>query len=102
MAGASRWQGLIVMNVAGHLWQQLKGRPCEVHSGDLRLLVTPASLYTYPDVMVVCADIHFADDQKDTVLNPMVLIEVLSESTSDYDRGRKFEYYRTLPSLRES
>ena len=73
-----------------------------MHSGDLRLLVTPASLYTYPDVMVVCADIHFADDQKDTVLNPMVLIEVLSESTSDYDRGRKFEYYRTLPSLRES
>jgi Uma2 family endonuclease len=94
-AGASRCHGLIVMNVAGHLWQQLKGRPCKVHSGDLRLLVTPASLHTYADVMVVCTDVHFADDQKDTVLNPVVLIEGLSESTSDYDRGRKFEYYRT-------
>jgi Uma2 family endonuclease len=52
--------------------------------------------------MVVSPDVHFADDQKDTVLNPVVLIEVLSESTSDYDRGRKFEYYRTLPSLSES
>jgi Uma2 family endonuclease len=101
MAGASRRHGLIVMNVAGHLWQQLKGKPCEVYTGDLRLRVTPAGLYTYPDVTVVCGDVQFADDQKDTVLNPVVLIEVLSESTSDYDRGRKFEYYRTLPSLKE-
>lgn len=101
MAGASRRHGLIVTNLIAELRQQLKGKPCEVYSGDLRLRVTPAGLYTYPDVMVVCSDVQFADDQKDTVLNPVVLIEVLSESTSDYDRGRKFEYYRTLPSLRE-
>jgi Uma2 family endonuclease len=101
MAGSSRRHGLVVTNLIVELGQQLKGKPCEVYSGDLRLRVTPAGLYTYPDVMVVCADVEFADDQKDTVLNPVVLIEVLSESTSDYDRGRKFEYYRTLPSLRE-
>jgi len=101
MAGASRRHGLIVTNLIAELRQQLKGKPCEVYSGDLRLRVTPAGLYTYPDVMVVCADVQFADDQKDTVLNPVVLIEVLSESTSDYDRGRKFEFYRTVPSLRE-
>jgi len=101
MAGASRWHGLIVTNLASQLWQQLKGKPGEVYMGDLRLRVTPAGLYTYPDVMVVCGDVQFADDQKDTVLNPVVLIEVLSESTRDYDRGRKFEHYRTLPPLRE-
>jgi Uma2 family endonuclease len=101
MAGASRRHGLIVTNLVRELGQQLKGKPGEVHSSDLRLRVTAAGLCTYPDVMVVCADVQFADDQKDTVLNPVVLIEVLSESTSDYDRGRKFEYYRTLPSLRE-
>ena len=101
LAGASRRHGLIVTNLIAELRQQLKGKPCELYAGDLRLRVTPAGLYTYPDVMVVCDDVQFADDQKDTVLNPVVLIEVLSESTSDYDRGRKFEYYRTLPSLRE-
>jgi Uma2 family endonuclease len=101
MAGASRRHGLIVTNLVGQLWQQLKGKPCQVYSGDLRLRVTPAGLYTYPDVMVVCDGIQFADDEKDTVLNPVLLIEVLSESTRDYDRGRKFEYYRTLPSLLE-
>ena len=101
MAGASRRHGLIVTNIIAELRQQLKGKPCEVYASDLRLRVTPAGLYTYPDVMVVCGDVQFADDRKDTVLNPAVLIEVLSESTRDYDRGRKFEYYRTLPSLKE-
>lgn len=101
MAGASRRHSLIVTNLIAELRQQLKGKPCELYAGDLRLRVTPAGLYTYPDVMVVCDDVQFADDRKDTVLNPVVLIEVLSESTSDYDRGRKFEYYRTLPSLSE-
>ena len=63
--------------------------------------VTPTGLYTYPDVVVICEPVQFADNQKDTVLNPVVLIEVLSESTRDYDRGRKFQHYRTLPSLRD-
>lgn len=101
MAGASRRHGLIVTNLVGELGQQLKGKPFGVYCTDLRLGVTAAGLYTYPDVMVVCDDIQFADDQEDTILNPVLLIEVLSESTRDYDRGRKFQYYRTLPSLVE-
>lgn len=101
MAGASRRHGLIITNLIREISQQLKGKPCEVYSSDLRLRVTAAGLYTYPDVIVACGDIQFADDQKDTILNPVLLIEVLSESTRDYDRGRKFQYYRTLPSLVE-
>ena len=89
----------IVTNVAGEFRQQLKGKPCRVSSSELRLRVTPTGLYTYPDVMVVGADVEYASDQKDTVLNPVVIVEVLSKSTQDYDRGQKFQHYRTLPSL---
>jgi Uma2 family endonuclease len=100
-AGASRRHGLIVTNLVAELRQQLKAKPGETHSSDLRLRVTPTGLYTYPDVLVVCGEPQLADDQKDTLLNPTVIVEVLSESTRDYDRGRKFQHYRTLPSLAE-
>lgn len=89
----------IVTNVAGELRQQQKGRPCWVYSSEARLKVTPTGLYTYPDVMVICGDVEYAAEQKDTVLNPAVIVEVLSPSTQDYDRGQKFRHYRTLPSL---
>ena len=101
MSGASPRHVSIVTNLVGWFWQRLKGTPCRVYSTDLRLRVTPAGLYTYPDVMVLCGDAQFADDQKDTVLNPVLIVEVLSKSTRDYDRGRKFQHYRTLPSLVE-
>jgi Uma2 family endonuclease len=101
MAGASRRHALIVGNLVRELGEQLKERPCEVYSSDMRLRVSPTRLYTYPDVLVVCGPPQFADDQGDTLLNPTVIIEVLSDSTSDYDRGRKFQHYRTLPSLAE-
>jgi Uma2 family endonuclease len=101
MAGASPQHVLIVTNLVRELSQKLKGRPCRVYSSDLRLRVAPTGLYTYPDVMVVCGEAQFADDQKDTVMNPVLIIEVLSESTRDYDRGQKFQHYRTLPSLIE-
>jgi Uma2 family endonuclease len=89
----------IVTNVSGGFWQQLKGKPCRVASNELRLRVTPTGLYTYPDVMVICGNVEVAAEQNDTVLNPVVIVEVLSKSTQDYDRGQKFEHYRTLPSL---
>ena len=101
MAGASRRHALIVTNLVRELSGQLAEKACEVYATDLRLRVTPAGLYTYSDVMVICGPVLFADDQKDTVLNPVVLIEVLSDSTKDYDRGRKFQQYRTLVSLKE-
>jgi Uma2 family endonuclease len=99
MAGGSPRHAWIVVNTAAELRYRLKDSLCRVSSSDLRLRVT--RLYTYPDVMVVCAEPQFADDQKDTLLNPVLVIEVLSESTGDYDRGRKFQHYRTLPSLKE-
>jgi Uma2 family endonuclease len=100
MSGASRRHVWIAANVLGNLWQQLKGKPCRVSASDFRLRVTP-DLYSYPDVMVICGEAQFADDQKDTVLNPALIVEVLSESTRNYDRGRKFQHYRKLPSLIE-
>lgn len=99
MAGASPKHVLTVTNLVVELGQQLKKKPCRMYSVDLRLRVTATGLYTYPDVIVVCGDPQFAEDQSDTLLNPTVIIEVLSLSTQDYDRGRKFEHYRTLPSL---
>ena len=101
MAGASERHVLIVTNVVAELRGQLRRRPCTVYSTDLRVRVSPTGLYTYPDVVVVCGQAQFADDQKDTLLNPTLIVEVLSESTKDYDRGRKFEHYRTLTSLSE-
>ncbi len=101
MAGASPNHVLIVANLVGELRQQLKGKPCRAYSTDLRLRVSPTGLYTYPDVLVVCGDLHFADDQKDTMMNPALVVEVLSDSTQDYDRGQEFEHYRTIPSLIE-
>jgi Uma2 family endonuclease len=101
MAGASERHNWIVTNLMRQLSVQLLERSCRVYAGDLRLRVSPTGLYTYPDVLVICGGVQFADDQKDTVLNPVVLIEVLSDSTSDYDRGGKFQQYRTLPSLQE-
>jgi Uma2 family endonuclease len=101
MAGATRRHLLIVTNLVIGLGQSLRDRPCEVYSTDMRHRVTPSGLYTYPDVMVACNKPQFADNRQDTLLNPVVIIEVLSESTRDYDRGRKFQHYRTLPSLKE-
>ncbi len=99
MAGASERHVSIVANLMYLLVGQLKGRPCKTYANDMRLNVSPTGLYTYPDIIVVCGDLLFADEQRDTLLNPTVLIEVLSESTEAYDRGKKFAHYRTLLSL---
>src|SRR3569833_2528692 len=101
MAGASFRHGTIVANLSGELREKLRKTPCTVHASDLRLLVTPAGLYTYPDVVVIFGPPSFVDEREDIVTNPVVLIEVLSNSTKNYDRGQKFELYRTLSSLKE-
>ncbi len=74
---------------------------CRVFSSDLRIKVAPTATYTYADCTVVCGEPQFDSSQKDNVLNPLVIVEVLSPSTQDYDRGKKFELYRTIESLRE-
>ena len=101
MSGASRRHVVIVNNLGGELRQRLKQQPCEIYSNDMRLRVAPNGLYTYPDVIIVCGEPQFADDQSDTLLNPILIVEVLSDSTENCDRGRKFEQYRSLPSLGE-
>jgi Uma2 family endonuclease len=101
MAGTSRWHNLIVTNVLRELSLQLKGRPCTTYPSDMRVKVSPTGLYTYPDVTVVCGEAQFEDNQQDTLLNPTLIVEVLSESTEAYDRGGKFAPYRKLASLME-
>jgi Uma2 family endonuclease len=101
MGGASPNHGLIVANVVTQFIIQLKKRPCTVYPTDLRVKVSQTGLYTYPDVVVVCGEPQFDDQMKDTLTNPTLLVEVLSETTKDYDRGGKFAYYRALPSFME-
>jgi Uma2 family endonuclease len=81
--------------------QQLRSGPCRVYSHDMRVRVSATGLYTYPDIVVVCGDGKLLDDRQDTLLNPTLIIEVLSQSTEACDRGRKFEHYRSLESLRQ-
>lgn len=101
MSGASREHILIAGNMVGELRNQFKGRCCEVYSNDMRVRVSATGLYTYPDVVIVCGEPEFLDAEVDTLLNPTVLIEVLSPTTESYDRGAKAEQYRRIPSLRE-
>ena len=101
MAGASRRHNLIAGNILAALKAQLRGKPCETYMADMRVRVSPTGLYTYPDVIAVCGPPQFEDAFVDTLLNPTLLVEVLSETTEAYDRGDKFAQYRNLDSLRE-
>jgi Uma2 family endonuclease len=101
MAGASLRHNLITGNVFGTLRTKLEGSSCQAFVSDLRLR-TPGGLLTYPDVMAICDKVALSPiDRLDTVLNPALIVEVLSDSTRDYDRGEKFRLYGEIPSLRE-
>lgn len=101
MTGASREHNLIAGNVFREFGTQLRGRPCEVYTSDMRVKVSPTGLYTYPDVVAVCGEPRFEDAHVDTLLNPTLIVEVLSDSTEAYDRGKKSAHYRRLESLAE-
>jgi Uma2 family endonuclease len=101
MAGATKEHNLIVGNIVGELRNALRSGPCQVYPSDLRVKIPATGLYTYPDASVVCSKPTFEDDSFDTLLTPEVIFEVLSESSENYDRGKKFEQYRTVASLRE-
>ncbi len=101
MSGGSPEHSLIAANFVGACWQRLKGKPCKVFNSDLRVRVNASGLYTYPDASIVCGDLEFDDAVKDTVVNPTVLVEVLSDSTEKYDRGVKSGHYRRIESLKE-
>lgn len=101
MTSGSLGHNGIVSNLAGIFYNELRGRPCEAFVADLRLRVTATGLYTYPDLVVVCGEPQLADAHLDTLLNPTLIVEVLSPSTEATDRGRKFAHYRTIESLAE-
>lgn len=101
MAGASARHNLITINVGATLHTQLRGRSYHVFLSDMRIKIPATGLYTYADVTVVCGKPQLEDCEMDTLLNPTIIVEVLSKSTESYDRGKKFQNYRSLPSLRE-
>lgn len=101
MSGAKRNHNKITTNISGLVWQHLKGKNYESYSSDMRVFVPETGLYTYPDLVVVCGEPKFKDNVFDTLLNPVLLVEVLSESTESYDRGKKFQHYRSIETLRE-
>ncbi|MGB0386737.1 MAG: Uma2 family endonuclease [Ardenticatenaceae bacterium] len=99
MAGASRSHNQIVSNLVVELGIQLRTRSCSVYANDMRVRAPETITYTYPDVVVTCGEESFADESFDVLLNPIVIIEVLSKSTEAYDRGQKFQNYQQIPSL---
>jgi Uma2 family endonuclease len=101
MAGAKYEHNRIKDNLATALNTQFRDGPCFALTSDMRVKVSASRLYTYPDIVIVCGRPEFEDETNDTLLNPQVIIEVLSESTERYDRGAKFRHYQQLPSLQE-
>ncbi len=101
MSGASRAHNLITINISTALHSRLRGTRCETHANDMRVSTPTTTSYFYPDVIVVCEEPRFEDDVFDILLNPIILVEVLSPSTEVYDRREKFAHYRQLPSLQE-
>ena len=101
MAGGSPEHSLVATNFTREAGNQLKGKPCVPYNSDLRIKVEASGLYTYPDASIVCGPLQFAPEVAGTVMNPSVIVEVLSESTESYDRGKKSFHYRRLESLRE-
>jgi Uma2 family endonuclease len=101
MVGASKRHNLIAANIIRVLGNQLLERACNVYPSDMRVKVSATGKYTYPDVVVACEPELFDDAENDTLLNPSVIVEVLSASTEAYDRGKKFEQYQQIASLTE-
>jgi Uma2 family endonuclease len=101
MAGGTPRHSLVGTNLTIEFGNRLKGKHCAPYNADLRIKVEATGLLTYPDLSVICGPIQFAAGTDDTVVNPTVLVEVLSESTEAYDRGKKFEHYRQIPTLQE-
>lgn len=101
MSGASVEHNTISMNLSGEIHAQLKGRPCRAFVSDMKVQIDTADAYFYPDISGLCGEMEFHDDRRDTYRNPQFVIEILSDSTESYDRGKKFLHYQMLPSLKE-
>ncbi|CAD0227032.1 Uma2 family endonuclease [Planktothrix agardhii] len=101
MSGGTTNHNQILVNLCAHLYFALRKQNYRVFTSDVRLWMAEHRLYTYPDLMVIKGDVIYHENRKDTVLNPLVIIEILSESTGSYDHGDKFKYYRSIPEFQE-
>jgi Uma2 family endonuclease len=101
MAGGSPEHSALIASVNGQLWSQLRNTSCSVHMSDLRVRVLATGLATYPDIPIVCGGWERDPENRNTIINPKVIVEVLSPRTEEYDRGEKFEHYKKIPSLRQ-
>ena len=101
MSGASKEHNEIFSNFFGDIAHQLKGKGCKPYGSDFRVHIPKNTLYTYPDIIIVCGEPEFTDDKMDTVTNPSVIVEILSKSTRNYDKGEKFTLYRDITTLKE-
>ncbi|HEU5145067.1 MAG TPA: Uma2 family endonuclease [Chryseosolibacter sp.] len=101
MAGAGARHNIIFSNLFIALGIQLKGKPCRPYGSDLRVHIPENTLFTYPDISIFCGELISSAPDEDTVVSPTVLIEILSASTKEYDRGGKFKLYRDIPTLKE-
>ncbi len=101
MAGATRQHNRISSNVVSEINQRIKSRDCNIYSSEFRVHVPSTGYFTYPDIVITCGNEEFTDDHNDVLVNPLVIMEILSDSTAAIDRGRKFEQYRELPSFVE-
>lgn len=101
MSGARVPHVIINDNILAALKQKLKGKPCKPFGNDMRIHIEANTLFTYPDISIVCGDIITLNNDDYNVLNPSVLVEVLSKVTKNYDRGNKFKLYRDIPTLKE-
>jgi Uma2 family endonuclease len=101
MAGGTPEHAALKSAVTGLLFPKLRGGPCRLYDADLRVRVMSSGLYTYPDLTVICGPAERDSVDKSSIVNPSVIVEVTSPSTQAYDRGDKFEHYKTIPTLRE-
>ena len=102
MSGATYTHSAIASNIIGELYALLKGKPCQPLGSDMRVFIPQNTLYTYPDISVFCGDpIIQGEEEKSSAIGPIVIFEVLSPSTKNYDRGQRFKLYREIPALKE-
>jgi len=101
MSGGTRKHSLVCVNLIRRISEGIDNRDCQCFESNMKLEIAEADAYVYPDVMVVCGDAEAAENTTDAITNPVLIIEVLSPSTESFDRGLKFEYYKTVPSLKE-
>lgn len=101
MSGAKIPHNVIAMNLGSSLHQKLKGKSCRPYNSDLRIHIIKNSLFTYPDLSIICGEPQTLNNDGFNILNPAIIMEVLSPSTKNYDRGEKFTLYRDIPTLKE-